>query len=289
MKILLLLMATIFFANDPAEIAKSNKLKKEAQESFKSGDYESAIKSYSFLIDSMQISEDELYLNRAHSYYLLGDTANAKPDYQNATASSSTSLRSLAHQQLGVMAKDKNLLEESLAHLKYALKNDPSNEDARYDYEVVKRLVKEQKDQEQDQENKEDQDKEDQEDQEKSEDQESEENKEDQGDQDKEEQQDEEQQDQEQKNKEGDQEQKEQEGEDKKEGEEEQQGEESEEEGEENQEKPEPTTKEKLKEMNISEEKAQMILEAMQNNEIQYIQQQRRKPTKALDSDKPDW
>ncbi len=284
MKILLLLIAVIFFANDPAEIAKSNKLKKEAQESFKSGDYESAIKSYSFLIDSMQFSEDELYLNRAHSYYLLGDTANAKPDYQNATASSSTSLRSLAHQQLGVMAKDKNLLEESLAHLKYALKNDPSNEDARYDYEVVKRLVKEQQDQEQDQENKEDQ-----EDQEKSEDQEKEENKEDQGDKDKEEQQDEEQQDQEQKNKEGDQEQKEQEGEDKKEGEEEQQGEESEEEGEENQEKPEPTTKEKLKEMNISEEKAQMILEAMQNNEIQYIQQQRRKPTKALDSDKPDW
>jgi len=44
-----------------------------------------------------------------------------------------------------------------------------------------------------------------------------------------------------------------------------------------------------LEQMNISEEKAKMILEAMKNNEIQYIQQQRRKPTKAPESGKPDW
>jgi hypothetical protein len=48
-------------------------------------------------------------------------------------------------------------------------------------------------------------------------------------------------------------------------------------------------TKEKLKEMNISEEKAQMILEAMKNNEIQYLQQQKRKATERPPSDKPDW
>ena len=41
--------------------------------------------------------------------------------------------------------------------------------------------------------------------------------------------------------------------------------------------------------MNISEEKAKMILEAMKNNEFQYIQQRKRKPTKQQDSDKPDW
>jgi hypothetical protein len=41
--------------------------------------------------------------------------------------------------------------------------------------------------------------------------------------------------------------------------------------------------------MNISEEKARMILEAMKNNEIQYIQQQKRKATEQPDSGKPDW
>jgi len=41
--------------------------------------------------------------------------------------------------------------------------------------------------------------------------------------------------------------------------------------------------------MNISEDMAKMILEAMKNNEVQYIQQQKRKPTKNPDSTKPDW
>ena len=46
---------------------------------------------------------------------------------------------------------------------------------------------------------------------------------------------------------------------------------------------------EKLKEMNIPLEKAQMILEAMKNNEIQYVQQKKRKATKPKKNNKPDW
>ena len=64
------------------------------------------------------------------------------------------------------------------------------------------------------------------------------------------------------------------------------------EEGEENDENPEdkqPTTAEKLEEMNISEEKARMILEAMKNKEIQYKQQNKRKAKKPKKSGKPDW
>lgn len=45
---------------------------------------------------------------------------------------------------------------------------------------------------------------------------------------------------------------------------------------------------EKLEEMNMSEEKARMILEAMKNSERQYLQQLRRKATKK-NTGKPDW
>ncbi|MDH5610039.1 MAG: hypothetical protein OEY56_11225 [Cyclobacteriaceae bacterium] len=48
-------------------------------------------------------------------------------------------------------------------------------------------------------------------------------------------------------------------------------------------------TRQKLEEMNISEEKAEMILEAMKNSEIQYLQQQKRKAGKRPQSGKPDW
>lgn len=51
--------------------------------------------------------------------------------------------------------------------------------------------------------------------------------------------------------------------------------------------KPDPSKK--LQEMKISEEKAKMILEAMKNQEKQYIQQQKRQATKPKGSNKPDW
>lgn len=53
------------------------------------------------------------------------------------------------------------------------------------------------------------------------------------------------------------------------------------------QQKPDPSKK--LEEMKISEEKARMILEAMRNQEKQYLQQQKRKATQPRESGKPDW
>lgn len=66
------------------------------------------------------------------------------------------------------------------------------------------------------------------------------------------------------------------------------QQEETEEEGKE-MEQPPQSRSEKLEELNLTEEKARMILEAMKNNEIQYIQQNKRKAKKKPDSTKPDW
>jgi hypothetical protein len=50
-----------------------------------------------------------------------------------------------------------------------------------------------------------------------------------------------------------------------------------------------PQLSQKLQQMKMSEEKAKMILEAMKNQEIQYLQQNKRKATKPKDSGKPDW
>lgn len=50
-----------------------------------------------------------------------------------------------------------------------------------------------------------------------------------------------------------------------------------------------PQLSKKLQEMKMSEDKAKMILEAMKNQEIQYLQQNKRKATKPRESGKPDW
>jgi outer membrane biosynthesis protein TonB len=47
--------------------------------------------------------------------------------------------------------------------------------------------------------------------------------------------------------------------------------------------------KKKLEEMKIDPEKAKMILEAMRNQEVQYLQQQQRESTKPRERNKPDW
>ena len=49
-------------------------------------------------------------------------------------------------------------------------------------------------------------------------------------------------------------------------------------------------TKRRLEEMEMSPEKAKMILEAMKSNEVQYLQQKKRKQSKRPNnSDRPDW
>jgi hypothetical protein len=62
--------------------------------------------------------------------------------------------------------------------------------------------------------------------------------------------------------------------------------EEKKEEQKQNQPQPPP---DKFKEMKISEEKAKMLLDAMKNQERQYLQQNKRKATKSKDKSKPDW
>ena len=70
---------------------------------------------------------------------------------------------------------------------------------------------------------------------------------------------------------------------------EQQEGEESEEDQKKKEEEAMKRFMEKLAEMKISREKAEMILEAMRNNEFQYIQDRKRKATKRKDRTKPDW
>jgi len=270
LKVLLLFLALL--STDPREIAKINSLKKEAESSFKAGKYEDALAKFQ-LLDSLGVEDPALKLNLAHTYYQMNDTTGALNSYRSVLYAPDKKLRSVAYQQLGVMNKESGKYEEALTDLKSSIKADPTNEGARYDYELVKKLLDEQN--KQDQQNQEnDQNKENQENEDQQQEQE---NKEDQekGEQNEEQQEQEGEKEESEENKDGE----------KKEGENE--------DGEEQEGEKEPSQEEmmqqKLEEMKISPEKAKMILEAMRNNEVQYLQQQRRKPTKRPPSGKPDW
>jgi Ca-activated chloride channel homolog len=288
MKYILIIIAALL-ANDPIKVSKINKLKSEAKDAFQAGDYKTAAEKYSFLADSMGVKEDEIMLNLAHSKYLLKDTANAFSVYQNLTTSQKKEIASKANQQLGIMANAQNKPELALNYFKQAIKSNPLNEDARYDYEMLKKKLDEKKKQEQQQQNqdKKNQDKQNQ-DQQNKDQQKKDQEKKDQENKDEQKKEDQEKKDQEKKDQQNkDQEQKEQE---KKDQEQKEQEEKQQEQDQKDQRKSQDNLdKEKLEQMKISEEKARMILEAMKNQEKQYLQQNKRKATKQRDKGKPDW
>lgn len=280
MKLTITFLVAALFLSDLDKIALINSLKSDAKKAYQSGDYKTAIEKYQYLVDSLQVREDEVVMNLANAYFQESDSANATSRYQSLTQSKGANMRSLSNLQLGVLANRGGKYEEALGYFKQALKADPTNEEARYNYEMVKKKLEEQKKQEdqnkdknkQDQDKKDDQNKDSKEKDNKDQKQDQK-DKQDQDKKDKQDQENKDKQDQEKKDKEKSDQQKEQE------------------QNEENKEKKDipPSVSDKLKEMEMSEEKAKMILEAMKNQEIQYLQQNKRKATKPKDKTKPDW
>ena len=290
MKYAIAIILLVMTIGDIDKIAKVNQLKKEAREAYLAGDYSTALGKYQYLLDSMGIKDDNITLNLANSYYNTKDTAQAINNYSSLLNSSNKLVRSTANQQLGVISTRNKKFKESLDYFKEALRADPTNEDARYNYEMMKKILKEQEQQQQ-QQNQQDQDNQNQQDQQQDQDQQQQDqqDKNEQDEQQNEQQQDKEGEGEEQENEqqEGEQQEKEENGEQQEQQQQEQQeGEESEEQ---KQEEEANSISEKLEEMKISEEKAKMILEALKNKEVQYLQQNKRKPTKRKDPKKPDW
>ncbi len=295
-----LIIALIF--TDLDKISKINTAKSEAKKAFLSGDFDTAAKKYRYLVDSLGVTEDEVRANLAAAYYQLNDTTNALNTYSQISQSPNPRIRSVANQQLGVMADTKGNLEEALNYFRQALKAAPGNQEARYNYEVVKKKLEEKKKQQRQkqdekQDKKEDQKNDPDKDQQKKEQEKKEQEKKEQ-DKKEQERKDQQKKDQEKKNQEKkDQEKKDQDKQEQKDKEqkekEQQKKEQDEKEQKEQQDKEKkdipPSVKEKLKNMEMSEEKAKMILEAMKNQEKQYLQQNKRKASKPKEKGKPDW
>ena len=232
------LLATFLFI-DPGKIGKINTLKAEAKEAFQAKDFKKAIIKYKYLVDSLDVNEEEVRMNLAHAYFQVQDTVNAFNTYLPLAQSNDRKIKSVAHQQLGVLSNRQSKFEDALNYFrKRAEEANPEEKDQN----------KDEKDKEQkDQKDKKDQEKKDQQEKDKKE-----------------------------------QEKKDQEKKDQKPQSDEQKK------ADKKKEIP-PSVSDKLKEMQMSEEKAKMILEAMKHQEIQYLQQNKRKATKPKDRNKPDW
>ena len=316
------ILLSILTDNDPDKIAKLNKQKEKTRIAYETGNYQQAITENNTLIDSMSFEEEIAKLNRTHAYYQLKDTVSSLNEYGQLAKSEDKQISSVANQQLGIMANQLQKPEEALEFFKKSLRADPTNEDSRYNYELLKKLMEQQQqdqqqqNQEQDQQNQDQQQDQQQEQQQNQDQQNQDQQNQDQQNQDQQNQDQQEQDQQQQDQQQQDQQQQDQQQQDQQQQDQQQQDQQQQQEGKEGDQKedqqnpeqqgqePQPEeqmSKEELKEqqmkeiqqkleqLNISPEKAKMILEAMKNNEAQYLQQNKRKATKRKDSSKPDW
>ena len=243
----------VFILND--RIDEINRLTDSAEKSFFSKKYDESIRNYKTLIDSLDYSNEKIYLNLAHSYLLSNDTLNAIENYNFASLTENNKIKSIALQQLGNINEKNKKLDEALSFYKESIIANNNNEDSKYNYELVKRRIEEKKKKNQ-QNNKKDQNKNSKDNQKKDQSENKKQDKE--GKEDKNNQN----QDEQKQNKENEKNEKKSE---------------------------EESVEEKLKKINMTKKKAEMILNALNNNEFQYIQQLKRKPSKKTDKSKPDW
>lgn len=122
---------------DPMRISKANKAKEQASEAFAKKNYDLAISRYKYLLDTLKTKDERAQLNLAHCYMRKADYTNAQNYYTSATKLADRQLRSIAFQQLGILASEKENKEDAIANFKNALRNNPANEQARFNYELM--------------------------------------------------------------------------------------------------------------------------------------------------------
>ena len=237
MKVLILILLVLLNNILENDISKINKLTKNAEKAFKEKNYKVAINDYNTLIDSFNISNEQIHLNLAHSYLLSNDTLKAIENYNMASITNNNKIKSIAYQQLGNINESKNKLKNATEFYKKSILSNNSNLDSKYNYELVTKKLKEQEKKKKEKNKKEEDNK--------------------------------------------NQQNKEQENKEKNKKEQENKNQQNKEQ--------EKSIEEKLKEVNMSKKKAEMILNALNNIEFQYIQQLKRKASKKIDKNKPDW
>mgnify|MGYP001197894458 CR=1 FL=1 len=242
------------FVND--KIDEINKLTSLAEKSFLDKNYTESIRNYKTLIDSLDYSNEKIFLNLAHAHLLSTDTLNAIENYNLASLTDNKKVKSIALQQLGNINEKNNKLDEALRFYKESIIADNNNNDSKFNYELVKKRLEQEKKQEQ--ENKKDNKEDSQKNQNKNQSE----------------------------NKKQDKEGKEEKNKENKDQEEKKKNDNSKNDQKKSKEE---SVEEKLKKINMTKKKAEMILNALNNNEFQYIQQLKRKPSKKKDKSKPDW
>jgi tetratricopeptide (TPR) repeat protein len=111
---------------------------KRGEQAYARKEYALAAQAYKEAAVNLGSKEDEVWLNLAHATARIGRGAEARGYYGHLLTSSTPAIRSIALQQLAILATQKGDYAQAITLLRQALIANPSNKDARFDYEVLR-------------------------------------------------------------------------------------------------------------------------------------------------------
>ncbi len=125
-------LRTISLINENADVAKAAYLR---------GDYMEAVAAYEYLLSDLEVRDDQMRLNLGHAYFRLGEMRKAQQQYTLLANHATRHIRTIALLQLGAVAAHNQKYKQALSYFRQTLVLEPGNEAARYNYELLKKLL----------------------------------------------------------------------------------------------------------------------------------------------------
>src|SRR6056297_329507 len=143
-KFVLLIIGFLFVASSLNDARKAN-------EAFKNGDYELAVQLYRQAIDQNP-DNSRLYFNLGNALAEAGNTEEAMEVYEKFKSMTEVNdQQALADYNKGKLLSEQENFDEAISHFREALRKNPDDEDARFNYELAQRMKQQQEQQQQEQ------------------------------------------------------------------------------------------------------------------------------------------
>jgi len=130
-----------FLSGGLRTISRINAYAQEAALAYRQQNYTNAIVAYEYLLNDLDVDDDQLRLNLAHAYYEAGLTNQAQEAYRLLADHPTSHMRAIVHLQLGNIAARQQKYKQALSLYRQALIAEPASETTRYDYELLKKYL----------------------------------------------------------------------------------------------------------------------------------------------------
>lgn len=137
----LILAVLLLIPSSWTRVTRLNNAIKAAEKSYSGANYTQSVADHLVLVNDFQYSSSELDFDLGLSHHYSEKPDEALTHYDQATQSPNKKLASFAFNQSGVITGNKKEYEAALSKFQSALIKDPTNEQARYNYEMLARWL----------------------------------------------------------------------------------------------------------------------------------------------------